>query len=112
MQKSPFRFIVAFIVAFATSSSYAGWRHYVNPVELIFEGAESGDRAYVHFSTNFSEAGCRHNGHYVRLYANTKKGEHMLTTILMAIASKKQIYPLITGCDDWSRPVLAGLRIK
>lgn len=89
------------------------YKHYVNPVNLIFESQEDGSRAYIVFSESVATHCTGSNGS-VRIYANTKKGEYMISSLLTAIVANKEILPLVTTdtCDDWNRPVLTGLRIK
>ncbi len=105
------KFIFIFLAVFSTSVT-ANWKHYLQPVELLFEGRDSGSRVYIVFAQKFPTDGCSQDGHYIRIYGDTKKGEYQISTLLTAIAANKHVSPAISGCDDWGRPVLLGIRIN
>lgn len=41
-----------------------------------------------------------------------KKGELILSNMMMAKASGMQVLPSIGGCDDWGRDILNGVILK
>lgn len=104
--------VIVFITMYVlVGSVLADWKRYIDPVELLFEGSDDGSRAYIVFADTLTSE-CTGANYYVRIYADTKKGEYMVSTLMMAIASKRLVFPAISGCDDWNRPILKGLRIK
>ncbi|WP_120513649.1 hypothetical protein [Photobacterium salinisoli] len=108
MKKLLFIFILAF-----SSSTHAKWQYYVQPVELLYEGDNSGSRAYIVFKDKLPLADCGdQDGGYIRIYGDTQKGQYFISTLLAAITANKKVFPALAGCDDWGRPVLTGLRIR
>lgn len=93
--------------------SQAEWKHYVQPVELLYEGDDNGSRAYIVFQEYFPLADCpKQKGDFIRIYGDTRKGQYFISTLLTAITANKKVWPDISDCDDWGRPILTGLRIK
>ncbi|CCO44454.1 conserved exported hypothetical protein [Vibrio nigripulchritudo SOn1] len=105
------KYLIFVMLVFSGSVS-ATWKHYVYPVEILYEGDSSASRTYIVFDQKFPLGECKQDGHYIRIYGDTKKGQYFISTILTAISAKKKVFPAISGCDDWGRPVLTGLRIS
>ncbi|TQV76456.1 hypothetical protein FLL45_00375 [Aliikangiella marina] len=106
--------LILIILLFAPQLAMAanpGWQGYMKPVELLFEGNDDGSRVYVTFSESLALAECSGGGAYIRVHGKTKRGEYMISVILAAIAAGKNVSPNISGCDDWNRPILKGIRI-
>ncbi|WP_330961504.1 hypothetical protein [Photobacterium sp. 53610] len=105
--------LMLFLILSFSATTYAKWQYYVQPVELLYEGDDNGSRAYIVFQDKFPVDGCTNqNGDYIRIYGDTQKGQYFISTLLTAITANKKVWPDISGCDDWGRPVLTGLRIK
>lgn len=106
------KYLICFFCLIISVSASAAWKGYIEPKELLFEGDNSGARVYIVFKQMLPIDECRQDGNYIRIYGDTKKGEYFISTLLAAIAAKKEVKPAIAGCDDWGRPVLTGLRIR
>ncbi len=107
--------ILLFILIFiSTGASAGGWQSWTKVKVLLYEGGPGGERAYVTFEVRVNPDKCTNNSSLVhqRIYGDSKRGEYIISTLLMAMASDKEVLPLLSGCDDWNRPVVTGLRIR
>lgn len=94
--------------------SHAAWQSWTGVEVVLYEGSADGGRAYVTFKNPTNPGGCTNQSAltHQRIYGNNKRGEYIITTLLTAIVAGKEVMPLIQGCDDWSRPIVTGLRIR
>ncbi|MEL6114750.1 hypothetical protein P0Y67_06010, partial [Photobacterium sp. SP02] len=90
MKKLLFVFILAF-----SSIAHSKWQYYVQPVELLYEGDNSGSRAYIVFKDKFPLADCpTKDGGYIRIYGDTQKGQYFISTLLTRARARMLIsYP-------------------
>ena len=103
-----------FVVLIATqSAARGGWQQATQVDQFIIEGSPAGERIYVKFGTDFNPDGCSGKGaEWKRIFGDTQKGKFLLTAVMSAKATGQNVVPLMYGCDDWGRPVLAGLRVE
>ena len=90
----------------------AAWQVDTTVKEVVIEGGNDGSRTYVVFEDKFNPTSCSNNSGFIRIYANTQKGEYLISAMLTAYVSKSVVMPNIGGCDDWGRPILTGVRVK
>ncbi|ABD82266.1 hypothetical protein [Saccharophagus degradans] len=107
-----FKLMLILVVMCFSSISSAAWQTYTTVEFIVIEGEADGSRAYVAFAENFTPSGCSSASGYKRIYPNTKKGELILSNMMMAKASGMQVLPSIGGCDDWGRDILNGVILK
>ena len=104
--------IVLLSLIFISCWANATWQKDTTVSQIVVEGSEDGERVYVVFAANFNPSGCTNTSGYKRVYANTKKGELLMSTLLTAYAAQRTVLPSINGCDDWGRSVLTGVILK
>lgn len=102
------------VVSIATQSvARGGWQQPTRISQYIIEGSAAGERVYVKFETDFNPDDCSgKDAQWKRVFGDTEKGKYLLTAIMSAKATGQTVVPLMYGCDDWGRPVLAGLRVE
>lgn len=77
--------IISFVVS--TNVFAGGWQAATTVAQYVVEGSSEGDR----------------------IYGDTEKGKYLFSTIMSAKAAGQTIKPLVSGCDDWDRPIVTGL---
>ena len=102
-------FVMAALSLSVASISHAGdWQTATKVSQYLIEGSSEGDRIYVGFENNFNPDSCPGPG-LVRIYGNTVRGKFVFASVLSAKAASQTVIPLLTGCDDWGRPILSGI---
>ena len=93
-------------------NSFAAWQPLTTVEQVLFEGGDDGARVYVVFKDNFNPAACdKGTVSYKRINGNTQKGKYIISALLTAMSTGDQVAPNISGCDDWGRAVVTGLRM-
>ena len=104
---------IALTTAAGLSLATGGWQEPTSVTEFIIEGSPAGERIYVQFETDFNPDSCTgKQTQWKRIHGNTEKGKYLLSTVLSAKATGQTVIPLLYGCDDWGRPVIAGLWVQ
>ncbi|HWN70478.1 MAG TPA: hypothetical protein VNM90_22715 [Haliangium sp.] len=90
--------------------AFAGpWQSDTSITQIIIEGEQSGTRIYLRFGSLVNTEGCTGDATFARIYGNTVKGRSLVSLATAAKLEDKPVLVYLDGCDDWDRPVVAGL---
>jgi hypothetical protein len=109
------RHIVALAIIIAAAMgwqavAFAGtWQSSTFVTQIIVEGEQSSTRIYLRFANLENTEGCTGDATFARVYGDTPKGRNLLSIAMAAKLESTAVLVYLNGCDDWNRPVVAGL---
>jgi hypothetical protein len=105
--------ILGCIIAFSAIgvASAGPWQFEAVVREIIVEGEDDASRIYVVIDNVPDQEGCA-SRNFFRIYANTEKGKRLLELAVISKRELRKVGVVLSGCDDWSRPRIAGLWLQ
>lgn len=101
--------ILGFLVAL--NASAAQWQLDIRPTYLTAESESDGSRNYLVTDKVLNPDNCSTSSAHYRIRGNSLKGKYITSISLSALLAGKKINLLLTGCDDWGRPIVEGIQI-
>ena len=103
--------LIVMAMIISASANAGGWTSFVTPTHIVFAAnVTDGSRVYVYIDGDLNPDGCTGGGAVLSIDGSTQEGKYMVSTILTAISTGRQIMPDLNGCESANnRPIIIGL---